>query len=290
MFTQFFGNYLLNADLVSLENLSSALQEQKNTRLKLGVLAINAGFMTAEQVELVHEKQQSVDKRIGDLMVEMGFVTREQIEELYATQPRGYLLLGQTLVDNGYMTNAQFETALNDYRSGNYMGDDDNAEISASKLVSKFYSFDNEKSATYISSYITLLLKNLIRFIGEDFTPLEARYINNDHFENAIGQRICGDLSAISFIEGEDFSLVEFASRFACETLTKNDDYTKACISEFLNLHNGLFAVNMSNEHSLELALEPQQLFENITNDELHNAFLVPLRFSFGTINIIIKM
>ena len=59
MFTQFFGNYLLNQRLVSPEQLTEALELQKTTRLKLGVLAINAGYMTAAQVDEVHNAQQN---------------------------------------------------------------------------------------------------------------------------------------------------------------------------------------------------------------------------------------
>ncbi len=290
MITQFFGNYLLNKGLVSIENLAIALQEQKTTRLKLGVLAINAGIMTAEQVEIVHVEQQRVDKRIGDIMVEKGYVTREQIEELFATQPCGYLLLGQSLVDNGYMTNAQFESAINEYKAENELQDLGEAEDNTSHIISHFYDIKNAESKTFLESYITLLFKNLLRFIGEDFTPLEAKYVTDENFQNTIGQKICGDTPAISFIEGDDSALIEFASRVAGEAITVNDDYAQACISEFLNLHNGLFAVNMSNEHDIELTLEPQQLFENVNADDLENSYLVPICFSFGTINFIIKM
>ena len=65
MFTQFFGNYLLNHGLVTSQQLSRALTDQKNTRAKLGVLAINAGYMTPEQVDAVHTEQQRVDMRMG---------------------------------------------------------------------------------------------------------------------------------------------------------------------------------------------------------------------------------
>ena len=56
MFTQFFGNYLLNQNLVSPEHLAEALQQQSKTRMKLGVLAINEGLLSAEQVEKAHKE------------------------------------------------------------------------------------------------------------------------------------------------------------------------------------------------------------------------------------------
>lgn len=293
MFTQFFGNYLLNKGLVSPEHLSDALQQQKNTRLKLGVLAINAGLMTAEQVDRVHAEQQRVDKRIGDIMVDMGYVTREQIEQLFKTQPSGHLLLGQALVDNGYMTNSQFENALASYKAENGISDADfynSADENVGKLVDHFYNIKKDSNTKYLTGYISLLLKNIIRFIGDDFTPLDADYIKNKICENCTGQRISGGLSAITVIEADEFTSVEFASRFANEQLTVNDDYTQACLSEFLNLHNGLFAVNVSNEEGIELKLEPQEYYNSLDMSKLDNVYVVPICFSFGTVKFIISM
>ena len=101
MFAQFFGGYLLNKGLVSSQDLTTAIEDKKNTRMRLGVLAINAGLMTAQQVEHVNITQQSVDKRFGDLAVELGYVTNDDVERLLSQQPTDYLLLGQTLVNNG---------------------------------------------------------------------------------------------------------------------------------------------------------------------------------------------
>lgn len=293
MFTQFFGNYLLNKGLVSPDNLASALADQKNTRLKLGVLAINAGLMTAEQVDKVHAEQQRVDKRIGDLMVEMGFVTRDQIEELFKTQPSGHLLLGQALVDKGYMSNAQFEEALNSYKAENGISDADFYNIddnNTNKLVSHFYKFKDDGNVKYLTGYLTLLLKNLVRFIGDDFTPMDADYSSDRTFTNCIAQKITGGLEAMTVIDADSEAAVKFASRFAKEEITEYDDYAQACLSEFLNLHNGLFAVNVSNEEGTELNLDPQAYYDSLNVSELKNAYIVPICFSFGTVNFIISI
>lgn len=176
MFTQFFGNYLLNQNLVSPEHLSEALQQQNKTRLKLGVLAINEGLLTAKQVEMAHKEQQRADKRIGDVMVGMGLLTQKQVDTLLNIQPSGHLLLGQTLVDRGYMTTSQFESALSAYKRENSITDEDFKNVddgTVRRLVDHFYSFDSN-GAIYLTSYVSLLFRNLVRFIGDDFTPMDA--------------------------------------------------------------------------------------------------------------------
>ena len=46
MYSQFFGSYLFNHNLVTAEQLTAAFEKKHNTRLKLGTLAINEGLMT----------------------------------------------------------------------------------------------------------------------------------------------------------------------------------------------------------------------------------------------------
>lgn len=292
MFTQFFGNYLLHQQLVSPEHLSEVLQSMKTTRLKLGVLAINAGYMTAAQVEKAHTEQQRVDKRIGEVMVDMGFLTKDQVEELFKTQPSGHLLLGQALVDNGYMTNTQFEQALNSYKQENSISEADfnnNSDDAAAKLVKNFYNFNIGENSSYMTGYVSLLFKNLIRFIGDDFTPMDAKPALGE-ISNCVVQRIAGGLSAVTIIDADANAMIEFASRFAKEELVADDEYTQACVSEFINLHNGLFAVNVSNETGVELKLEPQCYYDNMDISELKNACIIPVCFSFGTVNFIISL
>ncbi|MCM1328940.1 MAG: chemotaxis protein CheX [Ruminococcus sp.] len=287
MFTQFFGNYLLNQNLVSPEHLAEALSQQGKTRLKLGVLAINSGLLTANQVERAHREQQRTDKRIGDVMVGMGLLTNSQVENLLKAQPAGHLLLGQTLVDKGYMTTSQFEAALSAYKRENSINDED-YDGSVRRLVDRFYSFD-ESGAVYMTSYVSLLFRNLVRFIGDDFTPMDAHAFCGAVLK-CIEQRISGGLSAITLIDADAPALIEFASRFANEKLTGDDEYTHACVSEFLNLNNGLFAVNVSNDSGLELKLEPQSFYDNIDIKSLSDACVIPVRFSFGEVDFIISM
>ena len=293
MFTQLFGNYLLRQHLISPEALSEALDIQQNTRLKLGVLAINAGYMTAEQVERAHVQQQRDDKRIGDVMVEMGFLTSEQVEELLKTQPAGHLLLGQALMDKGYMTNAQFEEALKIYKEENHISAsdfDDMNDEAAQEMVDRFCDLSSAANSAYMTKYISVLFKNLIRFIGGDFTPMEVHKINGP-LKKVICQKISKGLDAVTIVEADsDITMAKFASRFSNEHLLSNDEYTQACISEFLNLHNGLFAVNVSNDSGIELQLEPQSYEENMDTSGLEEACVVPIFFSFGMVNFIVKM
>ncbi len=292
MFAQFFGSYLLNEGLVTAPQLAKALEEKKNTKTRLGVLAINAGYMTAGQVEFIHQVQSTVDKRIGDIAVEMGFITPEQVDELLTKQPQDYLILGQTLVNDGVLTNAQFEKALNDYKSFNALSESDlngDKTDKLEKIIAQFYNVEGESAPRY-TNYLTLLFKNLIRFVGDDFTPMNATAVTEAEYENTVGQQIINDdKRSYTAICCNTDVYIKFAERFSEEKLDIADDFVNATVGEFLNLHNGLYIVNQSNEFGNELNLDPQEFiynkainFDKITID-------VPIAFSFGTVHFIIS-
>ena len=287
MFTQLFGNYLLNKGLVSSAQLSQALEAQKKTRVKLGVLAINAGYMTAAQVDEAHAEQQRADKRFGDICVEKGFLSAAQVDELLGKQGQAHLQLGQALVDSGAMTNTSFADALSAYKAENSLSDVDFNDKSGSKvdeLIAKLYSFEGEERSVMLTEYVTLLFKNLIRFIGDDFTPLAPEKIPSARVSFCAEQRICGGgFDCLTAFDASEQGYIAFASRFAGETLSDSDEMTDAANGEFLNLHDGLYAVNVSDEYSAIVNIDPQEYGRDITFKG--NVRRISLVYPFGTVN-----
>lgn len=291
MYTQFLGNYLLNKGYVTSEQLVEALQYQKSVHLKLGVLAIHAGYMTASQVEQIHIMQTHKNGRFGELAVEAGFLTPEQVDFLLSSQKPDYLLLSQALVDKGYMTTAQFEQAMQDYKATYQITDMDFADEQNDKvmqLIQNFYNLDNDKDSELFTQYITLLFNNIIRFIGKDFTPHEAIRLSVYPTDQCITQKINGEFTTDTAVDMDEDSFIAFASRYAGEDFTDNDEYVQASVEDFINLNNGLYVVNLSNECSIELSLEPPISRNNMHLDDNREYFLLPVTFPFGTVNFII--
>lgn len=294
MFTQFFGNYLLNEKLITPEQLVDGLQEKANTRLKLGILAINSGYMTSDQVDRVHEMQTRIDKRFGDISIELGYMTENQVNELLKAQQLGYLLLGQALVDKSYLSNSDFESAISCYKD-KYSLTDEDIEIAKnekiSEMIDAFFSIQGENKSLY-SDYIELLINNLVRFIGDDFTildPVNFEDPNKNLYK--VTQDIEGkEFNAYTSLFGSQAVIIEFASRFIQEPLIEINDYTEAATCDFLNLHNGLFTVNTSNEKGIELKLTPPFFSKNRIDIENKEILVLPVFFTFGTVNFLITL
>ncbi|MBR4554540.1 MAG: chemotaxis protein CheX [Ruminococcus sp.] len=293
MFAQFFGAFLLNNKLVSPETLAQAIDDKKNTRMRLGVLAINAGLMTAEQVEHVNVAQQSVDKRFGDLCVDLGYLTADDVDRLLSEQPTDYLLLGQTLVNNGSLSNAEFEAAISAYKAQYQLSDDDisnNQNDKLSAIVKDFYHFNTAENARIYTEYVTLLFKNLIRFIGDDFTPIESSLAKEAEGQYIVCQKLHGKYTAELAIASPRDEYLAFAERFAKEHFTEVDEYVNEVVGEFLNVNNGLFVVNESNQLGIELSLDPQSYYRDTSVGFTQKAFCIPVAFGFGEVEFFISI
>lgn len=293
MFTLFFGNYLLNQKLVTPDQLVEAFIQKKQTRMKLGVLAINAGYMTASQVERVHELQSKMDKRIGDIAVELGYMTNDQLMELLHAQPVGYLLLGQAIVDKGYMTNAQFEEAIKSYKEKYSLTDEDivnNENGKAENLIASLFDFSKTSNPLLYEEFVSLLMNNIVRFVGDDFTPLEPEFeIKEDNFKFT-SQQINGEFSANTYMYGHDQELIQFACRYSGENITELDEYVEASGQDFINLNNGLFTVNASNDQQIELTLTPPTPLTVLKQEDIPKSLIIPFQFPFGIIRFAITL
>lgn len=290
MYTQFFGNYLLEKGILTTSQLTDALTEQSKVHIKLGTLAIHAGYMTAGEVDSVVVLQTHQDKKFGELAIEEGYLTEEQVQSLLDAQTPDYLLLGQVLIEQGILTNTQFENLLIEYQSENEICDLDLSNFQKKKfdeMVSQICEFSDFVQEERLVEYLQLFVNNLIRFIGNDFTLLNPIPCNEYPSVYGVAQTVYGSFELQSFLDTNETTAIEFASRYANESFSDFDEYVKAALEDFLNLHNGLFNVNMSNEYSLELMLTPPEAHINevIGYDAPH--CILPIIYPFGTLNFV---
>ncbi len=299
MYTQLFANFLIKNNYIPLDRIGDIMAAAGGVhRAKLGTLAIEAGYMTAEQVEKVHEAQMHMDKRIGDIAVEMGFITSEQIDELLSKQTSANSALSEALIQNNFMTYAQYEEALLKYKSSCELESKTDDEALAEGIVS-ICELENDANKDFYVDYISLLLKNAIRFIGKDFAITECRkqtVITVDHLcsQNLVGPGV----RCYTAIGGESEAFKKIAYAYAVDTnediesieeaglFDQVDEFVEACVGEFLNLQNGLFAVNMSNQKNLEIDLTPQEAESNATVNAA--GMCLSLQFSFGKVDFFI--
>lgn len=294
MYTQFFGNFLINQNIITPEQLITAISKEAASHLKLGTLAIYHNLMTSSEVDSVVIAQTHEDKEFGRLAIERGYLTEDQVQKLLTEQSPEYLLLGQILIEEGIITNADLENLIIDYEAQHEIYDLDmqiDQKEQVAKLIQHYFKLEDVEHGELYETYLTLLFNNLIRFIGTDFTPLSPIVCKEFPTRYSVMQRITGKYNIISIIDMERTAAIEFASRYVMDTFDVFDEYVQASMEDFLNLHNGLFTVNMSNNFGMEMQLSPLETFESDLMDFEPGTvtYIFPVLYPFGTVNILLS-
>lgn len=293
MYAQFFGNYLLSKHAVSTEQLVRAIEEQHTKHIKIGTLAVYAGLMDTSQIDKILIRQTHENKRFGELAIDEGYLTKEQVDELLSQQVPIYLLMGQCLVENGALTEAELDELIASYQKENELYQleaDSMQQENLQTLIHDLFLISFEDIPDYLLQYLTLLFNNLIRFVGEDFTPLNPTTCQEYVSNHGSSQIINGDFSLTSYLDLDEEASIAFASRYAKEDFEEFDEYVQASIEDFLNLQNGLFNVNISNERNIELLLNPPVALENTYITSSSEIILLPIIYPFGTVTFFFKL
>ena len=294
MYAQFFGNFLLSRNVVTPEQLIIAINKESSSRIKLGTLAMYHNLMTANEIDDIVVAQTHEDKHFGEIAIEREYLTEEQVNSLLSEQSPDYLLLGQILIEEGILTNAQLESLIVDYESEHEIYDLDlqlDQKEQVAQLIRHYFRLDEIENSDLYQSYMTLLFNNLVRFIGSDFTPMTPIPCEEFPTQYCVVQHITEKYNILSAIDMDRSMAIEFASRYAMDTFDAFDEYVEASLEDFLNLHNGLFTVNVSNNRAVELQLTPPEAQEKdlLEFPKESVSYMFPILYPFGTINFILS-
>lgn len=288
MFAQYFGHFLLNSGYITLEQLQYALDYEKNTRVKIGILALNASYMTPEQIEFVRSIQLKEDKKFGQIAIENGFLTQDQLNQLLKTQKKGHYVLSQCLIEKGYLSLTGLQDAMTKYAQKYHLNANVLDEIEEDKTIKNFFNFKTTLWKKIYSEYVSLLIRNCNRFIGEIPVISIKKMDAPLQFDWSVSQEIKGKFYMFTSLSSNDeSSLIKLAELYCKEKYSSFNEYSKDAASKFLNLHNSIFLVNMSNM-GVQLDMYPHQIkTTHVIQDNLE-VFKVTLSWIWGTIDMII--
>jgi len=112
-----FGLYLKKKRIVSAEQLVAALEEQLETLVPIGQLALEEGVLSARNIFTVLRAQSdSPAERFGELAVEFGLMTRDDLMRLLMIQADRRRPIGEILVGQGVLTAQKAAAEMAAYR------------------------------------------------------------------------------------------------------------------------------------------------------------------------------
>jgi predicted double-glycine peptidase len=123
---RFVGEIILEAGLVSEEDLNYAIEIQKETHELLGQILVRNGHLTQQQLADILEIQlnnrfsrtQRLHKHLGEILLHHQAISRWQLAQALQEQGVRANKIGHILVDFGYTTRGKVEQALSDQAIG----------------------------------------------------------------------------------------------------------------------------------------------------------------------------
>ncbi|MEW5944627.1 MAG: chemotaxis protein CheX [bacterium] len=116
MVPKFFGQYLLEREILTSRQLVEAINYQRSKVLKLGEIALSKGFLTEKDVAKIHNEQKRTDMMFGELAVRMKMLTEEQLQEILTIQQNSHIYLGEAIVARGFLTLEELEKYLEGFK------------------------------------------------------------------------------------------------------------------------------------------------------------------------------
>ncbi len=140
------------------------------------------------------------------------------------------------------------------------------------------------------ADYQTELMYNLNRFVDDNITSRPVETVPGIPEGCHIAQGITGDYIAISALYAEPEVLTLFAAKYSKIELDHYDEIINELAADFLNLHNGLFLVNLSETENVESTLTPPVSASSGEPLKAYSdTYVMPFDFSFGTVNFVLS-
>ena len=237
---------------ITEEHYEGLLEAARNSKLKMGFLAVEEGMMTVEQAEEINRLQQQEDKRFGDLAIEKGYLTEENVSDLLDIQGDSYLLFVQTLIESGLMGMDEIQEYLADFRKENNFSVRELEDFKTGDVdrIVPIIIKDNAMSKE-VRDYICLTSRLLVRFIDRFFRMEKPERVNEYIADNIAYQTIHGDKQYFTAFCGSIEELDTIGWGFMSGLLPPGESISYDVLDvagEYLNVNNGIYVTGLDKE------------------------------------------
>jgi len=286
MFGQYFGNYLVGKNKISQSQFEDVMKQQRNARVKLGLIAVAEKLLTTKQAEEVNLLQTQMDKRFGDIAIEKGYLLSEEVTHLLNMQGNPYLKFVQCLTENNIMTLEDVELNLDDFKKENDFSETDLNSIKSGdidQIISVFVNVD----IPFYGECISLVLRNIVRFIDNQIMIKKAYTVKDYHFGNMSCQSLVGDHQIFVGLACKNKELLSIAEPYAKENFTEVDEDAFDAVCEFINCTNGLYASKLSLE-GINIDMTPPLSYINKEITSQGEIYVVPVYISGAQTDLLV--
>lgn len=275
MVSNILGNYLVENNVITLEQFKDVIREQRRTRVKLGLIAVAEGLMTQEETDKVNQLQAMMDKRFGDIAVEKGYLTEGQVEALLKKQGNAYLIFAQALENQSLLTVEQLEQYMIDFQRDHQLTYSDMEDLKSDdvdRILPLYMPIEGEKYLNVIGTAI----RTMLRCVDTDIYPEKAYLTKRCSADNGAVQTIEGEHNVTCAMAGRGQALLRIASFFGKENFQEINMEALDAIGELLNCINGLYATALS-QGGISMELYPPEFSDRISGLKSEEMLVIPL-------------
>lgn len=255
MFYLIFGQYLVNNHILTKDIFATLQHKVANSKVRLGIIAVSEGLLTSIQAEELNRLQAVKDIRFGDLAVERGYLTEEQVSSLLKLQGNTFLQFVQLLIDEACLTMEDINKYMKSYQEDYHLSDSQMTILKTGDFDSILPILISVPSALYFD-HLALVLRNIVRFISNDFYILNCKKIDSFEAEHIAMQQMTGSHDITLGFAATSNHLLSIANPFAKEDFAAVGDDAYDSVCEFINCINGIYATKLS-ENGVHVELLP---------------------------------
>lgn len=111
-----FGQFLMEKNLITPEDLTKAVKLQESKNLKLGEMALAMGLITEADIERAHEAQKREDLKLGEMLVKLGILDENKLQQVITMQNNTHIYIGEALVQVGALSAADLYCHLEEFK------------------------------------------------------------------------------------------------------------------------------------------------------------------------------
>jgi CheY-specific phosphatase CheX len=285
MINRLFGNFLVEKQKITQEQLDSLLPVEKDFKAEVETIVVILRIMTPTAVIELLDRIDTENERFGDKAVEEGCLTDDKLDTILTYQNNNFMKFVQLLINNGHTSLGEINKLISNFQTERGYG---NAQLSS--LIHD----DLEQCVNIFVPLKSLPLKTLVRTIVgtmkrmiDSDAYLDKAYVTKTiQLDKYASQMIIGDMRIKVYMTAPEDGLLGIANYFTGDTYESVNDDALDNVSEFINCINGLYATDLSYEDVSVDMNSPEYSLEGplISNSKV---YVIPMHangYAFKTI------
>ena len=249
MAVKFFGQYLVEKQVVLAEQIREAIEYQERTNITFEDLAVEMGMVQPAEVVRARKQQQKEPLSIDDTLVRMGYMTTFQREAVLNRQRGRHVYLGQALVELGHLSHETVEEYLATFEAEQAIYRTDDVRLPAGVPQHEF---------CQIAADLAFKMATLVAWIKH--RPDDARIVTKfDGRDFIVSMSFVGDVSAMFVVSASRAAALQVT-----RALLNSEDAEKAsdevlldAVKEFANVICGSVVAKATRGNNRKVEIVP---------------------------------